>query len=86
MNIGCSVGGPFYSRGQYYLQNSQVSFQSGGIWTARNVQPLVGIVEIDFVFVDNAGSGVFATKVINNDFGAFIQRIISILRGGITLG
>jgi hypothetical protein len=61
------------SRGQYYIQNSQVSFQSGGTWTASNVQPLVGIVEIDFVFVDNARNSIFADKVSNGDFKAFIQ-------------
>src|SRR5207253_2269415 len=41
-------------RGQYYIQNPPVHLTDGE-WAASNVQPLTGIVSIDFVFVDQAG-------------------------------
>lgn len=53
-------------RGQYYAQYPQVHLADAE-WTASNVQPLTGIVEIDFVFVDQAG----ATYLQNQGFGAF---------------
>jgi hypothetical protein len=59
------------SERRYYIQNPPVDFRSGGTWTARNIRPLVGIVAIDFVFVDRAGNGFFENLVANKIWGAF---------------
>jgi hypothetical protein len=66
------------TRQQYYLQTPPVRFLSDHTWVVNNIQPLVGIVEIDFVFVDRAGNEVFkdlARKMMENpeESKAFIQ-------------